>query len=194
MQNREPPAYQEYAATMLASRPFRLMNAGERGLLYSMRLECWANQTLPADPAKLAAILGLYPGDVANSLPAVMPFFTVENNEIKSPELDAYREHLLARHLSQSNGGKTGASITNDKRKKPRRLKNGAAQGSPAHAPTPTATSTSTPAATPTASGRLLSAAKISTAKSKSPPVKDLGAVDPWLADYNDAQAVEVEI
>ncbi|MDD2775937.1 MAG: hypothetical protein PHU06_08275 [Gallionella sp.] len=36
-QNREPPAYQEYAATMLANKNFRLMSLEERGLFFTMR-------------------------------------------------------------------------------------------------------------------------------------------------------------
>mgnify|MGYP007026270862 FL=1 len=48
-QNRKPPAYQEYASTMLADISFRSMNMEARGLLYTMRLECWANGRMPSE-------------------------------------------------------------------------------------------------------------------------------------------------
>ena len=46
-QNREPPAFQEYAAAMMAKTDYRLMSLAGRGLLYTMRLECWVNLTCP---------------------------------------------------------------------------------------------------------------------------------------------------
>lgn len=58
-QNRPPPAYQEYAASMIADQRFRAMSLAERGLLYTMRIECWVNHSLPKTPEKLAKVLGL---------------------------------------------------------------------------------------------------------------------------------------
>ena len=53
-QNRLPaPCYQEYAASMLANLDFRQMPLSARGLLYTLRLECWENHRLPADSNKL---------------------------------------------------------------------------------------------------------------------------------------------
>lgn len=187
MQNREPPAYQEYPAAMLAKREYRLMTATERGLLYSMRMECWVNKSLPAEPGALAIILGLDAGEVAAALPAVMPFFTYVGEEIVCPELDRYREHLETRKLLQSEGGRHGAAITNSAKKKPRRRKAGVDQGIPGDAATPSATPTSNPTATPAASGRVLSTAKSSKAKSNPPSGKGLPPVDPWIADYDAA-------
>ena len=57
-QNRKPPAYQEYASTMLANISFRSMNMEARGLLHTMRLECWANYELPSDLELLSSVLG----------------------------------------------------------------------------------------------------------------------------------------
>ena len=184
---RAPPAYMEYAGSMLASRPFRLMSASERGLLYSMRLSCWLDGTVPTEPRALAVILGLDADDVAKALPAVMPFFTVENGELRCPELDAYRAYLEARRLRLSEGGRAGAAITNAERRKPRRRKSGAAQGIPDGAATPSATSTPSPSA----SVRPLSTVKQSTAKQNPPLEKSSGVVDPWIEDYTEAQPVE---
>lgn len=150
MMHRDRPAYLEYATAILAARHFRLMTATERGVLYSMKLECWANKTLPAEPGALAAILGLDAGEVANALPGVMPFFAYVGEEIVCPELDLYRAHLEEQHLRQSQGGKTGAAITNGKRKKTRKPKSGADQGTPADVAASSATSSATPTSTTT--------------------------------------------
>jgi len=76
-QNREAPAFQEYAAAMLSRLPFRTMTLQERGLLFTMRLECWVNVRLPHNHSDLAKVLGLPISEVADSLAAVMTFFEV---------------------------------------------------------------------------------------------------------------------
>ena len=170
--NREPPAYQEYASTMLANRAYRLMTASERGVLWSMRLECWANHTLPLDPCALAKILGLDAGEVATALPAVMAFFSDETREIRCPELDAYRAKLEDARNAKVEGGKRGADATNKKKRPP---KTRAAAYNPAM---PAAI----PAAMPAAKGRHLSTTQTSQTQS---PVKSQGLVaDSWVADY----------
>ena len=118
-QNRDAPAYQEYAATILAQLPFRTMTLQDRGLLYTMRLECWVNVRLPHNHNDLAKVLGLPVADVAGSLAAVMPFFEVVDGFIISPELENYRAHLSERKSKQSQGGKRGSIITNGKRNRP---------------------------------------------------------------------------
>ncbi len=87
-QNRPAPAYQEYAAAMLANIHFRMLEPAERGILYTMRLECWVNHGLPTNPVMLAKILGADPGEVAAALPALKSFFREENNLLISPELE----------------------------------------------------------------------------------------------------------
>lgn len=115
-QNREPPAFQEYAATMMASIDFRTMSLAARGLLYTMRLECWVNRRLPADPAKLARMLGFDVAQVAAVLPDVMGFFGTDGAFIFCQELDDYRLHLERERKRKSEGGKLGAKLTNAKR------------------------------------------------------------------------------
>lgn len=115
-QNREPPAFQEYAATMLSKLSFRTMPLQDRGLLYTMRLECWVNKQLPSSHHDLAKVLGQPVEEVTASLAAVMEFFEIDGNFIVCPELESYRVHLAERKLKQSQGGKRGSAITNDKR------------------------------------------------------------------------------
>ena len=116
MQNRKPPAYQEYAATILAQLPFRAMNLQDRGLLFTMRLECWVNIRLPGNHAELAKVLGLPIDEIAGSLSNVMPFFDLQDGFIICPELEDYRMHLADQKKKQSQGGKRGSRITNSNR------------------------------------------------------------------------------
>jgi len=117
-QNRDAPAYQEYAATMLSKLPFRTMSLQDRGLFYTMRLECWVNKQLPKNHSNLAKVLGFSVEDVTSSLSAVMQFFEVKGDFIICPELEDYRTHLTERKIKQSQGGKRGSAITNSKLKR----------------------------------------------------------------------------
>ena len=63
-QNRPPPAFQEYASDTLANIEFRLLSLPERGLRATMRLECWVNIYVPANPQELAIILNLNISDI----------------------------------------------------------------------------------------------------------------------------------
>ena len=83
--NRTAPAYQEYAANLIARFEYRTLTLPQRGLLYSMRLECWVNQFLPESPSVLARILGFDVAEVAAELPYVMQFFACENGRIFAP-------------------------------------------------------------------------------------------------------------
>ena len=116
MQNRKPPAYQEYAATILAQLPFRAMNLQDRGLLFTMRLECWVNMRLPDTHNDLAKVLGLPVNQVSKSLDNVKTFFVEKSGFFISPDLEDYRAHLADRKKKQSQGGKRGSRITNSNR------------------------------------------------------------------------------
>jgi len=115
-QNRDAPAFQEYPAAMMARIPFRTMSLAGRGLLYTLRLECWVNRSVPANPRTLARVLGYAPEDIEDILPEVLPFFAVTDDMLSSPELDDYRAHLETVREKQSQGGKQGAARTNAKR------------------------------------------------------------------------------
>ena len=83
------------------------MTLEQRGLFITMKYECWVNQSLPADPPSLSAILGK---DVlTESLQIVMPYFEYVNGAIVCPELDDYKKHLSEIREKQSAGGKKGA-------------------------------------------------------------------------------------
>lgn len=114
-QNREPPAFQEYAAAMMAKTDYRLMSLPARGLLYSLRLECWVNHRLPPDAERLARVLGFDQAEVERLIPEVLPFFAVDDGGLLCPELEDYRGHVIAIRERQSQGGKQTAAKHNQR-------------------------------------------------------------------------------
>ena len=112
-EKRTPPAYQEYAATMLAKFEFRALSLEQRGLLYTLRLECRENKSLPRDANILTKVLGQPVSESA--LKAIQPFFKFEDNSITSPELDNYQLVLDERREKQRKGGQKGAKRTNSR-------------------------------------------------------------------------------
>ena len=112
-QNRPAPCYQEYTASMLANVNFRQMPLAARGLLYTLRLECWENHRLPADPSKLASVLRFDESEIIAAMQWLDTFIRIKDGWLTSPELDDYRQHLADRLKAQSNVGKKGAAKTN---------------------------------------------------------------------------------
>jgi hypothetical protein len=117
MQNRKPPAYQEYAASILVNRHFRLMTLEERGLLFTLRLECWENKQAPISSRDLAKYTGCDIAEIEKALTDnVKTFFVEKSGFFISPDLEDYRTHLADRKKKQSQGGKLGSRITNSNR------------------------------------------------------------------------------
>lgn len=118
-QNRKAPAYQEYAASMLSNRHFRLMSLAERGLLYTMRLECWENNQTPSSPAELAKYFGFTIEEIQDALTEkVKSFYIEKTGSFTCPELDNYRQYLEEYKSKQIAGGKKGAAIKSERNKK----------------------------------------------------------------------------
>ena len=115
-QNRKPPAYQEYAASVIASAGYRMLTLTERGLLYTLKLDCWENQQVPRDPSDLSKYLGINEEVLREALPKVMFYFQIKGNSIVCPEVENYRKHLAEIREKQANGGRKGAAIANERR------------------------------------------------------------------------------
>ena len=113
-QNRKPPAFQEYAAALLANKNFRLMSLDERGLLMTMRFECWENLNVPSSKAELANYLGFNEMNLPLT-ERVLSFFTDYGTSLICQELEDYRQHIKEQREKQSKGGKKSAAITNAK-------------------------------------------------------------------------------
>jgi len=113
-QNRKPPAYLEYAATILSNRTFRQMSLESRGLVWTMRLECWENRSVPSNDYQLARTLGYQHSEVKAAMSAeVKSFFEEKDGLFLSLELENYRNHLDELRAAQREGGKKGAAKTN---------------------------------------------------------------------------------
>ena len=94
-QNRKPPSFQEYAATILSSKSFRVMTLSQRGLLFTMRLECWVNHSTPSLSNELAKYLGFSHQEISEALSVdVISYFNESENSYICPELEDYRQHL----------------------------------------------------------------------------------------------------
>jgi len=110
---RHPPAFQLYASDELAAQDFRLMSLAQRGLYMTMKMECWASGSVPADPDALAKLLGLDREAVEESLSAAVRAAFAPHpdrpDKLICPELEQQRANLMARRESQSTGGSKGA-------------------------------------------------------------------------------------
>ena len=112
-QQREAPAYQEYAAAMMARREYRTISLAARGLLYSLRLECWVNRSVPADPLMLSRVLGFQRDEVESALNEIMVFLVRDGENLVFRDLEDYRTHIASIRQKQAAGGKKGAEKTN---------------------------------------------------------------------------------
>jgi hypothetical protein len=82
----------------------------ERSVWISIYLECWTNDSVPADPIELAKFLHFSIEDVnAGLTKRVLSFFEEVKGELICPEHEEYRETLRLRNLKKSEGGKKGA-------------------------------------------------------------------------------------
>jgi hypothetical protein len=116
--NRLPPAYQEYASDMLANSRYRTMTLAERGLMDTMRRECWFNGSVPKEPQELATYLGKPVEDISLNLSIrVLSFFRERHDQLICPELDAYKAELEIRTKKMSEGGQKGGKATQIKNK-----------------------------------------------------------------------------
>ena len=118
-QHRDPPAFQEYAASMMARTDYRVLSLDARGLLFTLRLECWVNRSVPGNPAVLARVLGFDAARVEKALAEITPFFVADDGNLRCPELDDYRAHLDQAREKLSAAGKAGAAKTNGSRSGP---------------------------------------------------------------------------
>ncbi|WP_108508547.1 hypothetical protein [Polynucleobacter acidiphobus] len=112
-QRRRAPAFQEYAADMLANAQFRMMTLEEKGLLTILRYECWVNDRVPAQYSDLGLYLGVDSEKISTHLTAkVLTFFKAENEFLVCPELDSYRAKLMERTKKLAEAGSAGGKKT----------------------------------------------------------------------------------
>lgn len=114
--SRPAPAFQEYASDMLANSRYRTMSLAERGLMDTMRRECWVNGSVPKELRELAVYLAKPESEVIAALSMrVLNFFKEQHDQLVCPELDAYRAILEDRSKKMSQGGRNGGKVTQNK-------------------------------------------------------------------------------
>ena len=110
------PAFQEYAADMLANRNYRTMSLAERGLLDTLRRECWVSGSVPSDIAEMAKILGYPEAEIALAFTkSVSSFFELIDTDLIAPDLEKYRVELAQRKQKMAAGGRTGGIKTQER-------------------------------------------------------------------------------
>ena len=80
----------------MAKTQYRVGSLSERGLLYTLKLECWVNREMPSDLATLARVLGFDAADVAAALCRCCHSLPSKARP-DLPELDDYRAHIDGR-------------------------------------------------------------------------------------------------
>jgi hypothetical protein len=126
------PYFPLYAANFLASKPFRMMSIEERGLWITIQMECWVNGSVPSDLKDLAKYLGVSDDEVQRCFTQKqLSFLQKVGGELKSPELDEYRQGYLAVREKQRIGGIEGAERKRQKQSKETLARKSQSQGVP---------------------------------------------------------------
>lgn len=119
---RPPPAFQEYAHTMLSNDAWRSMTMAERGLLVTLRYECWANGSIAADTTLLSRVLHIESAALeAMFTTSVRSFFRPcdqNADRLHCPELTQYMGEQLKRRALQRASGAIGGQKSVETRKK----------------------------------------------------------------------------
>lgn len=115
LDTKRPCAFQEYASNMLANRKYQKMSLAEKGAYHLLRLECWVNDSVPANIAALSEIIDASAEETEKILTAIKPLFEVKDDVMTCPLLDDYWQSLLEKRLKMSVGGAKGGKSTQSK-------------------------------------------------------------------------------
>lgn len=130
---KDVPYFPLYAANVMASRNYKLMSLGERGLWISITLECWVNGGVPADFKQMAKILGFPEQEIFQFFSNYQTtFFHVEGDQYISRELEDYRQGYLATREKKRLGGIKGAKEKKARQKSAQNEAQGIPEGQPA--------------------------------------------------------------
>ena len=117
-----------YAANILASRAYKLMSFGERGLWISITMECSVNGGVPADFKEMGKILGFPESEIKQFFSKYQTvFFENVAGQLISTELNEDKKGYENTGRLKSEGGKKGV-----KNKREKQEVEGLAQGQPA--------------------------------------------------------------
>jgi len=110
------PAYQEYPADILNNETFMQLSMAQRGLLWTLRMFCWKNESIPTGYKNIAALTGITEKEASKLFDEKMDkFFELHlgkdstYDRMINPDLEAYRREKIAARLKRSASGKQGA-------------------------------------------------------------------------------------
>lgn len=110
------PAFQEYPADFLGNRDWRCLTLAQRGLLQTMRFECWTVGNVPADVNELAQCVGIGANELSEMLTAkVLRHFSKVGDVYVCDSLDKYKSYLINRREKMVEGGRKGGKKTQSK-------------------------------------------------------------------------------
>ena len=112
------PAYQEYPADILNNEIFMQLSMAQRGMLWTLRMYCWKNETIPAGFEDIGKLTGVSAKEASKLFDEkVGSFFKLQfdnepgNVRMINTDLEAYRREKIAARLKRSASGKQGAEI-----------------------------------------------------------------------------------
>ena len=125
---RAPPSYVVYAADDLARASWYGLTAAQRGLLESMCRAYWVDRQLPSEPRLLALVCRLDAGECARLLTdQVLAHFEKDAEGcLHHVELRRQLQNIAVTREKQSEGGKKGVSIREQKKVTARKPSDGA--------------------------------------------------------------------
>jgi len=112
------PAYQEYPADILNNEVFIQLSMAQRGLLWTLRMYCWKNESIPAGYKNLAILTGISEKEACKLFDEkVNSFFELtfdedinkQNPRMINTDLEAYRKEKIAARNKRAASGKLGA-------------------------------------------------------------------------------------
>jgi hypothetical protein len=112
------PAYQEYPADILNNEVFMQLSMAQRGMLWTLRMYCWKNETIPAGFKNIAKLTGISENEASKLFDEkVGSFFEIvhdknldnKNARMFNPDLEAYRKAKIAARDKRAVSGKLGA-------------------------------------------------------------------------------------
>lgn len=112
------PAYQEYPADILINEVFMQLSMAQKGLLWTLRMYCWKNESIPGGYKNLALLVGISEKEVTKLFDERLESFfelrfdddiNKKNPRMINIDLEAYRKEKIAARNRKVASGKLGA-------------------------------------------------------------------------------------
>lgn len=117
MQKDELPWMKLYVRDWLAEESVALMTLAAKGAYMDLMCRCWMGGSIPAEPSKLARLLGVTESDFEDLWLELEPHFVEESDgRLYHPRVREERAESEELYRKRSEAGRKGAAVTNAKR------------------------------------------------------------------------------